>query len=62
MLLSNIYYMKRIKKEDERRVRISITISPDLNVILEQTTNNKSKYIESALIEYFEKKSIYVTY
>jgi len=54
--------MKRIKKEDERRVRISITISPDLNVILEQTTNNKSKYIESALIEYFEKKSIYVTY
>ena len=53
--------MKRIKKEDERRVRISITISPDLNVILEQTTNNKSKYIESALIEYFEKKSIYVT-
>ena len=62
MLISNIYYMKRIKKEDERRVRISITISPDLNMLLEQTTNNKSKYIESALIEYFEKKSIYVTY
>ena len=41
--------MKRIKKEDERRVRISITISPDLNVFLERTTNNKSKYIESLI-------------
>lgn len=50
--------MKRIKKEDERRVRISITISPDLNVFLEQTTNNKSKYIEYALLEYFNKNGL----
>ena len=58
MLISNIYYMKRIKKEDERRVRISITISPDLNMLLEQTTNNKSKYIEYALLEYFNKNGL----
>jgi len=50
--------MKRIKKEDERRVRISITISPDLNMLLEQTTNNKSKYIEYALLEYFNKNGL----
>ena len=50
--------MKRIKKEDERRVRISITISPDLNVFLERTTNNKSKYIEYALLEYFNKNGL----
>lgn len=58
MLLSNIYYMKRIKKDDERRIRISITISPDLNTILEDITNNKSKYIEYALLEYFDKNGL----
>jgi hypothetical protein len=45
--------MKRIKKEEERRVRVSITISPDLNKILDEITNNKSKYIEYALLDYF---------
>lgn len=47
--------MKRIKKDDERKIRISITIDPDLNSSIEELTNNKSKYIEHALLEYFNK-------
>jgi len=47
--------MRRIKKDDERKIRISITIDPDLNSSIEELTNNKSKYIEYALLEYFNK-------
>jgi len=47
--------MKRIKKQTERRVRLSISISADLNRTLEDISNNKSKYIEYALLDYFLK-------
>ena len=47
--------MKRIKKDNERKIRISITIDQDLNSSIEELTNNKSKYIEYALLEYFNK-------
>jgi hypothetical protein len=47
--------MKRIKKEVERKIRISITIDPEINRIIEETTNNKSRYIEYALLQYFIK-------
>lgn len=47
--------MRRIKKDSERRVRLSITIDPEINNIIEEETDNKSKYIEYALLEYFTK-------
>lgn len=47
--------MRRIKKDSERKVRISISIAPELNVIIESMSNSKSKYIEYALLEYFNK-------
>jgi hypothetical protein len=47
--------MRRIKKDEERKVKITITIAPDINKVLEEITNNKSKYIEYALLEYFNK-------
>ena len=50
--------MRRIKKDEERKVRISITIAPELNEIIEDLSNNKSKYIEYALLEYFNKCGI----
>lgn len=50
--------MRRIKKDEERKVRISITIAPELNEIIEGLSNNKSKYIEYALLEYFNKCGI----
>lgn len=47
--------VKRIKKDSERKVKVSITISPDINKVLEEITSNKSKYIEYSLLEYFNK-------
>jgi hypothetical protein len=47
--------MRRIKKDEERKVRLSISISPKINEIIDKLTNNKSKYIEYALLEYFSK-------
>ena len=47
--------MRRIKKDEERKIRLSISISPEINEIINNLTNNKSKYIEYALLEYFSK-------
>jgi hypothetical protein len=47
--------MKRIKKDSERKVRVSITIAPELNGIIESVSVNKSRYIEYALLDYFTK-------
>jgi hypothetical protein len=47
--------MRRIKKDEERKIRLSITISPEINEIIDNLINNKSKYIEYALLEYFYK-------
>jgi hypothetical protein len=47
--------MRSIKKKDERKVRISITISNELNEIVENVSKNKSMYIEYALLDYFNK-------
>ena len=47
--------MKRIKKDNERQVRLSITIDFEINQIIEEKTDNKSKFIEHALLKYFTK-------
>lgn len=47
--------MKRIKKDSERKVRVSITIARELNEIIESVSVNKSRYIEYALLDYFTK-------
>lgn len=45
----------RNKKESEKRIRISITISPEINNLIEEKTSNKSRYIEYILLDYFTK-------
>ena len=52
-------YMKPRKKEEDKRVKISITLSPLLNHRMEKETINKSKLIEKLLIEYYGKKDMY---
>lgn len=44
--------MRRIKKDSERKIRISITMAPEINEIISVYVN-KSSYIEYALLEYF---------
>ena len=43
---------------DEKKSKLGITISQDLNYMLSRITNNKSKFIEDLLLNYFKDISI----
>lgn len=47
--------MRIKKKEEDKRVKLSITINPNINKIILENTTNRSRYIEIALLEYFIK-------
>jgi len=47
-----IYMRKKLNKED-KRVKISITLSPNINKKMEDSLINKSKLIENLLINYY---------
>lgn len=50
--------MKHIIKEEEKKVKISITLSPDINKKMEDDLTNKSRLIEKLLKEYYGKKGL----
>ena len=50
--------MKKLKKDEDRRIRISISMSPELYKMIEENTTNKSKYVEFGMLEYFSKCGI----
>ena len=50
--------MKKLKKEEDRKIRFSISMSPELHNLIDCNTTNKSKYIEYAMLEYFNKCGI----
>jgi flagellar basal body-associated protein FliL len=50
--------MKPTKKPEDRKVKISITLSPDLNKKLDDELINKSRIIEKLLREYYGKKDV----
>ena len=47
--------MRPKKNENKKRKTYSITMSPDINEIIITNTTNRSRYIEMALLEYFNK-------
>jgi len=47
--------MKELKKPEEKKIKISITLSPDLNKRMEDKLTNKSRLIEKLLRSYYEK-------
>jgi len=53
--------MKKLKKEDDRKIRFSISMTPELRNLIDINTTNKSKYIEFAMLEYFSKCGIDVS-
>lgn len=53
--------MKKLKKEEDRRIRISISIDPILYNTIEENTTNKSRYIEFALLEFLNKTGLDVS-
>jgi hypothetical protein len=50
--------MKELKKLEEKKVKISITLSPDLNKRMEYELTNKSKLIEKLLRIYYGNKNL----
>ena len=50
--------MKRLKPIEEKKVKISITLSPDLNKKMENQLSNKSKLIEKLLRTYYGNKDL----
>ena len=50
--------MKQLKKEKEKKVKISITLNPEVNSRMEKELTNKSRLIEKLLIEHYGKKSL----
>tara|TARA_Y100000389_G_C17371096_1_gene469073 strand:+ start:77 stop:244 length:168 start_codon:yes stop_codon:yes gene_type:complete len=42
-------------KEEDKKVKLGITISKDLIESIEKITNNKSKFIDSIIREYIAK-------
>jgi hypothetical protein len=43
---------------NNRKVKISISISPELLNILDDKTSNRSNYVDCTLLEYFNKLNI----
>lgn len=63
MILKYLYIqikriMKKINSEKDKRIRISISMNPELHDMIVDNTTNKSKYIERAILEYFSKNDI----
>jgi metal-responsive CopG/Arc/MetJ family transcriptional regulator len=50
--------MKEQKKPEEKKVKISITLSPDLDKRMEDELTNKSRLIEKLLREYYGNKNL----
>lgn len=53
--------MKKLKKEYDKKIRFSISMSPELHNLIDINTTNKSKYIEFAMLEYFSKCGVDVS-
>jgi hypothetical protein len=50
--------MKELKKPEEKKVKISITLSPDLEKRMEDELTNKSRLIEKLLRNYYGDKNL----
>lgn len=50
--------MKELKKPEEKKVKISITLSPDLDKRMDNELTNKSRLIEKLLREYYGNKDL----
>ena len=51
--------MKQQKKDKEKKVKISITLNPRLDGLMEKELINKSRLIEKLLIEYYGNKDMW---
>ena len=45
-------------EKNKRKVKITITLNPDINKRMDDEITNKSRLIEKLLIEYYGKKNL----
>lgn len=57
-ILRIFIYMGELKKTKEKKVKISITICPDLDKRMEGDLINKSRLIEKLIREYYDNKNL----
>jgi len=50
--------MIKLKTPEEKKVKISITLSPELNKKMEDDLTNKSRLIEKLLRQYYGNKDL----
>ena len=50
--------MRPTLKEEDKKIKITITLSPGVNKRMEDDLTNKSRLIEKLLIEYYGKKDL----
>ena len=50
-----------MKTNENKKVTISVSLSPDILKLLNEKTSNRSNYLDWALIEYFKKNNIDVS-
>ena len=53
-----LYYMRPKIEKDKRKVKITITLNPDINKRMDDDITNKSRLIEKLLIAYYGKKDL----
>ncbi len=47
-----------MKRVENKKVTISISLSPDILKLLNDVTSNRSNYLDWALLEYFKRNGI----
>jgi hypothetical protein len=50
--------MRPTLKEEDKRVKVSITLTPEINKKMEDDLTNKSKLIEKLLRQHYEVKNL----
>jgi hypothetical protein len=58
ILFIYLYYMGNMVKKEEKKVKISITLSPELDKRMEDELTNKSRLIEKLLKNYYDNKNL----
>lgn len=47
-----------MKRAENRKITISVSLSPDILKMLNEKTSNRSNYLDWALLDYFNKNGI----
>lgn len=50
--------MRKLKKNEDKKIKISITLNPTINNRMEKELTNKSRLIEKLLTEHYGKKDM----